>query len=446
VNDRQYLEQHRGKWRVSVAVPKRLVSQVGSTRVKRQLNTDSLRVANQLKWPIVREIMASFAQAGGGDDIRALAEELRRQRLNATTDLDVEEVDTAVSVTVDQLLGREVATTSDPVTGEEAPVYAPHAQRQAAEFMKIVAGKATPLDRFHDQYMGQLTVKPRTLGDDTRAIALLQRWCRENAIDPYLQSFPTKKAAVRFVDDLQALEPKLSPVTLNKYLRRLSRYWQWLERREEVQTNVWQGLVLAEPKVQHDEKERPFTDEEMIKLLTGPAAPEMRDLVRIAALTGCRLDPIVSLRVRDCQGGVFEFKPQKRETSTRKVPIHSQLVDIIARRTAGKGMDEPIFPEWPAPSSPLKERSYKATMHFTAYRRSLGIGDEREGRRRALANFHSFRRWFITKAEQADQPPHIISAVVGHKREGMTLGLYSSGPAMEQARRCVEAVRLPEPA
>jgi hypothetical protein len=35
--------------------------------------------------------------------------------------------------------------------------------------------------------------------------------------------------------------------------------------------------------------------------------------------------------------------------------------------------------------------------------------------------------------------------VVRHKRTGMTLGRYSGGPLLEQARRCVEAVRLPTP-
>ena len=73
----------------------------------------------------------------------------------------------------------------------------------------------------------------------------------------------------------------------------------------------------------------------------------------------------------------------------------------------------------------------------------LGGGFLRNQHRRSLVNFHSFRRYFITKAEQADQMEHIIAVVVGHKRTGMTLGRYSGGPLLEQARRCVEAVRLP---
>jgi integrase len=75
--------------------------------------------------------------------------------------------------------------------------------------------------------------------------------------------------------------------------------------------------------------------------------------------------------------------------------------------------------------------------------RTVGVEEVVPGRRRSLVNFHSFRRYFITKAEQADQMEHIIAVVVGHKRTGMTLGRYSGGPLLEQARRCVEAVRLP---
>jgi integrase len=65
-----------------------------------------------------------------------------------------------------------------------------------------------------------------------------------------------------------------------------------------------------------------------------------------------------------------------------------------------------------------------------------------EGKRRSLINFHSFRRWFCTRAEQAGQPETIIAAVVGHKRLGITFGTYSDGPSATQFRACVESVQL----
>jgi len=41
--------------------------------------------------------------------------------------------------------------------------------------------------------------------------------------------------------------------------------------------------------------------------------------------------------------------------------------------------------------------------------------------------------------------PNIISTVVGHAEgfQGMTLGVYSGGPSLDQLRACVGAVRLP---
>lgn len=446
-NDKRYLEQHRGLWRVTVAVPKELHGEFGATRLKQSLKTDSLALANQLKWPVVAEMKAAIAKAAGvGSTTQSLAEDLRQRLIRAKTDEEVEQIGIAVDVQSEMLRGRPIGTEIDPHTGEETEVYDPDRERRAGQFRRVAAGTATPLDHLHSQYLAQLTVKARTKSDDIRSMALLQRWCEQENVEPYLQSFITKRSAVAFADGLQALEPKLSPVTLNKYLNRLSRYWQWLEKREEVPSNVWLGLNLAVPNRSHEDDEREFTDDEMRRLLGGNASQALHDVMRIAALTGCRLDPIVCLRVADCRDdGVFIFKPQKREKGPRACPIHSDLVEIVARRTEGKQPNDPLFPEWPGPKDPksTRERSFKTSTQFTAYRRSVGVADEKEGRRRSLVNFHSFRRWFITKAEQADQPESTIAAVVGHKRQGMTLGVYSAGPKVEQARRCVEAVRLP---
>lgn len=40
-------------------------------------------------------------------------------------------------------------------------------------------------------------------------------------------------------------------------------------------------------------------------------------------------------------------------------------------------------------------------------------------------------------------PESTAASVVGHSREGMTHGVYSGGPSIEQMRACVEAVKLP---
>jgi integrase len=75
--------------------------------------------------------------------------------------------------------------------------------------------------------------------------------------------------------------------------------------------------------------------------------PYLGDLMRLAALTGARPGALVELRVKDCEDGVFLMPPQKSEPGARRVPIHSDLVALVARRCEGKVGDDWLFPEVP---------------------------------------------------------------------------------------------------
>jgi integrase len=414
------------------------------------LGTDSLREANRLKWDVVAQLKGTIdearaALAGHRLDLRSMREraikqavELNVQRKLARSHEELEAIDYAVGLVAERLAGKP---SIDP-DGEVS--FDPPHMAVAQEFAQTASGNRTPLAYHHEKFLAASGVKPRTLADDKRSMKYLLDWCEKNDVPPFLQSIG-KREAVRFCDDLPSLIPGLSPVTLNKTVSRLSAYWTWLEGRHEVENNVWRGRRFKTPHQTTDQKERPFTDDEVKALLNGPASPAMHDLMRIAALSGARLDAIVCLKVKDCQNGVFIFKPQKKEPGPRACPIHSGLKEIIARRTKDKDPTDDIFPEWPGvkKSNSLRERSFKTSYEFTLYRREVGVEDKEEGQRRGRVNFHSWRRYFITKAEQAGQPESVIAVVVGHKRQGMTFGVYSAGPLLEQARQCVEAVQLP---
>jgi integrase len=400
-----------------------------------------------MKWAVVAELKKRLGEAGGLGSVDTLmreALEMGRLRRLAQDDRAIELLEIGLEHRVEKLAGKPIATQLDPETGEEVEVF-DHARMQiVGEYVAIARDQATPLGLHHDAYLASLAVKPRTRADDVRALRFLKAWCVKYRISETVEAI-SPRVAGQFMDGLSEVAGGNSPVTLNKYLRRLSRYWQWLLKRHYVDGNVWAGKTLEEPDAGWDTKERPLTDDEVLQLIQGPATPHMHDLMRIAALSGARLDAVVCLSVKDCQDGRFVFKPQKKEREPRACPIHPALTEIVARRTDGRAPDEPIFPEWPAPrgANSTRERSFKASNQFTDYRRSVKVDDIVPGKRRSRVNFHSFRRWFVTKAEQADQPEHIIAAVVGHRRGGITLGVYSSGPLMAQARRCVEAVQLP---
>lgn len=444
--DRRFLELHHGKWRVVVSVPRDLHSTLG-TKLKQSLGTDSLAAANQLKWPVVARFKGSIEAArkeAGKDPVMQEARKILRERRETTDPAELSQLDDGMMVRIDQIRGSPVQPGEEAKMLDLGPSYDPQKEETARRYYGIASGRDVPVDEDHPDYLKQLTVKPRTRADDERAMRYLLHWCRDHRVSPTIPAI-TRKVAVRFMDALPDVADGRSPATLNKYLSRLSRYWHWLLQRELAETNPWSGLKVTGPPTPHDEEERPFTQAEMVALLSGPASPAMHDLMRIAALTGARLDVIVSLKVRDCADDCFLFQPQKKEKQPRKVPIHSALKARIAARTEGKDEDDDLFPEWPPPkkAGSKRERSFKASNHFMDYRRAVGVDEKVPGKRRSLVNFHSFRRWFVTEAERAGQPESIIAAVVGHKRPGMTLGRYSGGPSLEQARRCVEAVRLP---
>lgn len=447
-SDRRWLELHGGKWRVTVAVPRELQKQMG-TRLKRPLHTDSLAVANRVKFQAIAEMKAEIEHAmevrlGKPRAVIREAIEIATYYKTATEHEDIKEILDGIANRIEDIKGQPIGRNVVKETGDWEPIYDPKRAALAADFDVVARGHATPLTLHHEAFMKASGVKARTKADDVRALRYLSDWCQKKAIPLSIEAI-TRHVAIRFMDGFGELSGGLEPITQNKYLSRLSRYWQYLVGRQMAEVDVWAGLAVKVVQTEHGEQERAFLDEEVRKLLVGPAPQKLRDLMMLGALTGARLDAIVDLKVKDAVDGAFTFKRQKKEKSARDVPIHADLKEIVERRSNGKNPGDDLFPEWPAPKKvgSIRERSFKASNAFTDYRRKCGVDEVVPGKRRSLVNFHSFRRWFVTKAERAGQNTDLIAAIVGHKRSGITLGRYSEGPEMKRARRCVAAVKLP---
>lgn len=443
--DRTHLEFHHGTYRVSVTVPPSLRAKLGKTKLKRPLRTDSLIAARAMKHRAVAELKQVIEDArdatNGGAYLRE-AIEIARYTAKATSDEELDELGHAIRTRMDDIVGPEVAVANTP-DGPE-PVHDRARVAHAEMYREVAWGRATPLALHHEAYLATLIVKDRTKADDVRALGLLTEWCAREGIPATLEAVHGKRA-YHFADALGVLTGGLSHVTQNKYLSRLSGYWDYLVKRTPVERNIFYGVKVKGPTTPHNELERAFKDEEVRRLLFGPATPHMRDLMMLGALTGARLDAIVDLKVRDTLDGVLTFKPQKKEPGPRDIPAHPALEEILERRAAGKTMEDDIFPEWPRPrkAGSMRERSFKASNQFTEYRKDVSVHQAVDGRRRALTNFHSFRRWFITKMERAGAPDPLIAAIVGHKRDGITLGRYSDGPDMRAAREAIARIALP---
>jgi integrase len=225
----------------------------------------------------------------------------------------------------------------------------------------------------------------------------------------------------------------------------LSGSWQWLIRRGhlvEGSVDPWRGQAPRKRKadVNGRDAERAFTDAEVVQLLSSAPGPTFPDFLRVAALSGMRREEIGQLTVADCVGGVFVVQGGKTDAAARRVPIHSALVALVEARLAHKAPTAFLFHEI---GSKNAKRTGALGKSFTRYRRTLGI-QEGTGRR-SQVNLHSFRRWFITAAVNAQQAPHMVSLVVGHAegRKGMTVSRYWQGADDGALRAVVESVRLP---
>lgn len=458
-----YLERmNNGGWRVSVPVPRDLVKVLGKTRLKRSLDTHSEAEAGRRKHAVVAEFLAmieaarsgkvSVAAVEGANVTGSTRQDLVRKALDLRAILEAHEEGTeeyelereGIYQVAEHIRGSEVAVDEE----TDTPVFDPRKASKAASFLKVALGKETPVSEPLETFHSQVLWKPRTKSDSERAISLLKTWCAENNV-PFVIEAITRKRAGKFISDLAAdTERPLTNRTINKYLSCLSKYWKWLEARGFVDEtkSPWAGQSLPKERPKEGEKERPFTDEEIIALLTGePNQPYIKDLMLIAALTGARIDAIVSLKRKDItDDGNMRFKAQKREDHSRLVPIHSALKVTIERLTAGKEADHDLFPDCPpVDDDTIQERSMPAVKAFNYYRKKVGVHEAVEGKRRSLVNFHSFRRWFITKAFQAGQPEIAVQMVVGQKPQSIAAKVYLGGLTIGQLKSCVEAVKLP---
>ena len=136
------------------------------------------------------------------------------------------------------------------------------------------------------------------------------------------------------------------------------------------------------------------------------------------------------------------MRVSKTAAGVRQVPIHSDLVAIVARRCTGKPPGAFLFHE-AGDVKVGRERSMSVSKRFGRYRQAQGVHDAKAGRRASAVDFHSLRRWFVTTARNAGKDRAMVAAVVGHEVGNITDDIYSGGPSDDVRRAVVEAVRLP---
>ncbi|WP_166096837.1 DUF6538 domain-containing protein [Rhizobium flavescens] len=447
-----------GGWRVVVDVPRNLRKQVGKTKLKQALGTDSLATANVLKHAVVARLKAeleAYSKDAPSDPLMREAMALRAaleaagRGAGALDEVNIDAIADAVKRRAEEIQGR-------PIGGDEGEEeYEPNREARAQAFADVALGNVTPLDLPVPTFL--LEKKkwgPRTVADFERVLGYLKAWLRENQYQGSIEVV-TRRVAGDFVSS-RLIGGDLASKTINKYVTGLSGYWKWLMTKGYVETNVWTQQRAEKERPEEGNDMRSFDDEELERLFSGkPKRGFVYDAMVIAALTGARMGVIVDLTVADCQGDQIRFRAGKHEKHSRLVPMHPDLRGVIASRVKGKGLSDDLFPEMPrlAPGDdPRKERGQRLTKSFGTFRNSVGVDDPRPSDGKSRVNFHSFRRWFISRASSAINEgavgfsPWTIAEVVAHSKGDMpldmTMGHYKAPDAMKARRACVEAVQL----
>ncbi|MBZ9939210.1 tyrosine-type recombinase/integrase [Mesorhizobium sp. BR1-1-16] len=453
MTDTRYLTKRRQGYYVEIEIPPSLRETMGKKRLVKSLGTRELNVARAKRWETIAALKAQIEAARKGSAALPLEEEAlgyRRALMQARGDAEADGAETGIRDRYFDLLGKQTGTGAFG-DGE----FDPESERQAGLFRDVAAGKATPLTINIDDWLSATGLPMRSISLHRRSINALIAWMKEEGLGSTVETVD-RDIAHRFLVTFLFGTRGLNRKTITSYRWGLTDYWRWMVDAGRIKSSIpnpWEHqrlpkeqTVAARSAEGTHETERPFTAEELGKLLGGSPTPRTMDAMLFGALTGARLEAIFRLRVRDCdvEGGMLSVPPLKKEKAARALPSHPKLLPVIEARCKGKGPDAWLFDDIDLVKTG-RERSMAESQAFGRYLRSLKLEQVRPDRRRSLVNFHSFRRWFITKAEEAGYPESLIALAVGHSRKGMTFGVYSKPDMQRQLKELVGSIVLPEP-
>ena len=419
-----YLKQRGRTWFVQVQIPTHLRKAAGGKwAYVKTLKTGDLNEANRLKHPYV----AAFKQ-------RIAA--LERQKTARKQPSEFADVYEAMEHHKDEVLYVEPDGTPYKATDEFISQIADEAQgflethgRKAADaFYKIAKGEGTPLRSQIDPWLTEQSghVTGQTISQHRTVLNAFLAWAGEGEL---IEDVDRKRAG-EYASHLLAPTSRLSRQTAKRYLSSLSSFWKWLEARGFVRDNPWlrQGLGKKSKRGEAAKRSQ-WSDGALAKLLSGCYTPRyteiLHDLIKLALVTGARLDELCALKVDHTHkredGWWVTVTAGKSEAAVRDIPVHDAATHVLEGRR--KRTKEFIFDGLVA-GGPDKKRSWNVSKAFGHYTRGLDLGEARH-------TFHELRNTFIEAMEAAEVPESTTKLVVGHARASMTYGRYSKGQRVQ---------------
>lgn len=230
------------------------------------------------------------------------------------------------------------------------------------------------------------------------------------------------------------------------------------------------NLTTEQIKYNGDEKEgkqkqRAFTDEELSRLFHGSEMLSFWNdknqehkywLPCVAYYTGARVNEICQINPQSDvsqEGEIWYFdltddsesdsrisKTIKNATSVRRVPIHSNLIELGVLSyisNVKKQGAKVLFPGW----DPSRGRaSPEAEKWFRGFLDEIGLRDETPGKR--IAGMHAFRSTFLNRAMESN-PPVKAEPLTGHSgQKTKVVREYAGELSVRRKKELLESIQF----
>lgn len=429
-----HLMQQSHVWFVRMVIPPDVAKLIGKTVIKVATHERDIHRAATVAAPIIAGVKKAIQDARMTlkPPIEIRAEELAA-RYRALSGEDA----AAFKLTeVIQFALRETGQSIPKfvqVLPSQTTVLLPNADPVSRQ-VALLTGAATPFLKHVDAWKKQVAVAPKTRDEywtALREFAAVVKHPLEDLMGAHVQGWVD---AMLHAGDDEGLDSQ----TVRKKLSGCRNYWNYLRFR---------GLVTDERKPFEDrdvknppgrtkiEVER-YQPKQVVALWRAADAEGnalLADLIKIAAYTGGRREGIARLKLSDLKTDPdtdvrFMHMRGKTDAGDRDVPIHPQIIDLIDRLATDADHEGYLIR-----SRAENQYGLRATIigkEFSHLKTRLGYG---EGH-----TFHSIRHTVSHLFEAAECPEGVAQDIIGHKKLGMTYGLYSGETKIDQRARWLE--------
>ena len=415
----KYLQKRRRQWYAILEIPKTLRQQFGRPRFVQSLETESLSVAEKKVLPVIvgwrRQIdLARGADIGTDDELLATVMRVRRDTQRAKVDgRELAELQMAQ----EEFAMMEALGPNNDYSGDDTLFNA----------VSIAHGKTHLLREHIEEFLASRDVAPKTTDMQRRDLGLFAKKF-QYAHDA------TRLKVIDWVNVTLGAERNLSLGTRSRMISAARVYWDYLEKNK--------GLTIPSPlhkvlppkpkkktKAMIEAQRKAFRVTDYHKLLASCADDTLKDLITLAAYTGCRIEELCILKLENVSDDKVEIVDAKSEAGWRTIPIHHHIAQtvtrLVATSTDGYLLSGLTFNKY-------GNRSNAIGKSFGRLKKQVGYGESYV--------FHSFRKGFATQLENANIPVNVSARLMGHEVQGQTFGNYSDGLALKGLKEAISHV------